>query len=292
MSIQVMTEVWKLALEPAESYVLLALADFADDNGYGVDVSVPRVAWKTGYSQRQVQRIVRLLESRGALILTREATPRLPSEYRIVTSAISPKKPYVARGDKMSGVTKCHPTFSPGRGDKMSGVTRVPSLDSPSQLPLSILIQDSFTLATPPHQESPLTPHKNQESKAAHAHEGTRVLTPHQLVVNAYYEALGRNPFDVGREYARHVVAGVELAKGGRTPEDVAACTAWLVSDPWRQAKGRMPALADVAAAFPAWLANGRPETYDEIDDGRGSGIDRVMKEMRREYRQAARVER
>ena len=65
MSISLMSQVWRLDVGHGEQIVLLALADFADDDGENVYPSVDYIAWKTGYKVRQVQNIMALLRAAG-----------------------------------------------------------------------------------------------------------------------------------------------------------------------------------------------------------------------------------
>ena len=55
--------VWELALPHNEAWVLMAMADHADHEGNNVYPGVPLLAWKTGYTTRQIRRI---LEKSGA----------------------------------------------------------------------------------------------------------------------------------------------------------------------------------------------------------------------------------
>lgn len=61
MSVKVMAQVWALDLPQNLKFVLLAFADHADDEGLCFP-SISRVAWKTGYSERSIQSIVRKLD--------------------------------------------------------------------------------------------------------------------------------------------------------------------------------------------------------------------------------------
>ena len=64
MSILMMSKVWALDnLEPAEKLVLLAVADFADDNGAAWP-SIPTLARKSSLSEDtvKIQREITLLE--------------------------------------------------------------------------------------------------------------------------------------------------------------------------------------------------------------------------------------
>jgi|GEM_PF-1285860 biotin operon repressor len=72
MSVKVMSAVWELDLPQNQKLVLLAFADHADDDGVCYP-SVGRIAWKTGVSERQVQRIVKKLRAAGLVVLLRHA---------------------------------------------------------------------------------------------------------------------------------------------------------------------------------------------------------------------------
>jgi len=121
MSIRLMAEVWTRDLPHPDQAILLALADHADDEGGSVFPSVKLVAWKTGYSTRQVQRIIRDLESRGALILVAAAVRYRANEYRIDLEAVPMKAPFRDRDDTVSpladsGMTSTPPGMTqPGR---------------------------------------------------------------------------------------------------------------------------------------------------------------------------------
>ncbi len=115
MSIKLMSEVWTRELPHPEQSVLLALADHADDEGGSVFPSLALVAWKTGYSTRQVRRIVRTLEDRGALVLVAEATRYRPNEYRIVMEAVPAKTPF--RADNLSGLDEPRADIQDTRAD-------------------------------------------------------------------------------------------------------------------------------------------------------------------------------
>ena len=69
MSIRIMTQVWELDLPHNTQSILLALADHADDDGFCYP-SVGRLAWKTGYGVRQVQRTLKELRDQGLAIAT------------------------------------------------------------------------------------------------------------------------------------------------------------------------------------------------------------------------------
>jgi hypothetical protein len=130
MSIKMMSMVWEKDLMHNEQLVLLALADHAKDDGTKVFPSIAHVAWKVGYSERQVQRIMSDLRKKEALILVHEnKNGRSTNEYEINLSVFSDKLPF--GGDKMSGVTQLrHPW-----GDTTTSPE--PSVEPPSKKDIS-----------------------------------------------------------------------------------------------------------------------------------------------------------
>jgi len=60
--------VWELDLNPNHKLTLLAYADHADHMGKNIFPSVSLISFKTGYSERSVQRITRELEEHGYMI--------------------------------------------------------------------------------------------------------------------------------------------------------------------------------------------------------------------------------
>jgi hypothetical protein len=66
VSVRIMASVWELDLPQNEKLVLLALADHSDDRG-SCYPSVARLAWKSGYSVRQMQAILKNLRVSGIL---------------------------------------------------------------------------------------------------------------------------------------------------------------------------------------------------------------------------------
>lgn len=95
-----MGSVWELDLTAPKLIVLLALADHADHNGNNVYPSVRLIAWKTGYSSRQVQRIMKALIADGILQVVK-VTSGSTTKYRIDVDAGSRKKPFNLRQDDL-----------------------------------------------------------------------------------------------------------------------------------------------------------------------------------------------
>ncbi len=106
MSGKVMGHVWDLDLPHSQMLVLLALADHADHQGENIHPSLGLVAWKVGYSKRQVQRVVRDLKREGLLIEVKPASNQKAVTYKINFATCRKKPPFMSSGDdKMSSIS-------------------------------------------------------------------------------------------------------------------------------------------------------------------------------------------
>lgn len=114
MSIKLMSRVWESDLPAEQKYILLKLADYADDDGARVYPSVATVARLTGVSERTVQRQLSAMRESGLLEVLEKATQHTPTHYLI-------------RGDKLSPLPKPGVTPVTLRGDTRDdpGVTLV-----------------------------------------------------------------------------------------------------------------------------------------------------------------------
>lgn len=68
-----MSRCWELDLPSNQKFVLVSMADFADDDGRQCFPSIARLAWKCGYSERAIQRIIRELETAGIVVTIRRS---------------------------------------------------------------------------------------------------------------------------------------------------------------------------------------------------------------------------
>jgi hypothetical protein len=89
-----MAQVWEIQLQHNEAFVLLALADHANDAGGQIFPSLRRIAWKTGYSKRAIQKIMEQLKARGILIQVRGPRRHHAPEYQIDFSVANWKAPF------------------------------------------------------------------------------------------------------------------------------------------------------------------------------------------------------
>lgn len=67
MSVRVMSKVFEMSLPPREKFVLLAMADWADERGESVYPSIETLAKKTSYSQTTVKRVLKVLAMCGTI---------------------------------------------------------------------------------------------------------------------------------------------------------------------------------------------------------------------------------
>lgn len=121
MSAKWMGLVWELVLTPAKREVLLAMADHADHEGRNIKASIPLIAWKTDYSERETQRIVAALLT-DKLVYVQHAFKGKANVYGLDFSHAAKKPPFVRKsvgrprktGDTLTGDKSKTP-------DKMAG---------------------------------------------------------------------------------------------------------------------------------------------------------------------------
>lgn len=127
-----MGRVYEVELSHGQQAVLLAMADHGDDDGSKVFPSVNKIAWKTGYKRRHVQRMIGELRESGVLVEVAPPTRRLPTEYRVDVHAGTAKSPYVAddtRGDIYD--TEGCPPGPPGVSPSTPKPSEEPSEETP-----------------------------------------------------------------------------------------------------------------------------------------------------------------
>jgi len=90
-------QVYDLDLPHNEQSIMLALADHGHDDGSHIHPSVSYLAWKTGYTDRQVQTILRRLEAKGLIEPVAYATGGRgkATEYQMHIERGVKKSPYV-----------------------------------------------------------------------------------------------------------------------------------------------------------------------------------------------------
>lgn len=136
MSGKISGAVWDMALPKEEKYILLAYADKADHEGYGVFPSYGLVAWMTGYTRRHVMRVVAKLEEQKIMVIVKSGgkgkhgTPDSVNEWRIDIDAAPKSKP--RRKTRVPGDTGVTPPVTPESSPPVTPVSPDPSVVDPS----------------------------------------------------------------------------------------------------------------------------------------------------------------
>lgn len=141
MSISAMNWAWQLRLKPTVKFVLMALADACDDQGYCWP-SVPTIAYKTCLDDRSVQRILNTLKADGLV----EVQKRFRKDGS--PSSNSYRLPINTPGDKLSPPLpdRCRQVVTPMSppGDAGVTLTTTETIIEPKQPPPSdMLIETS-----------------------------------------------------------------------------------------------------------------------------------------------------
>lgn len=158
MSGKQMGIVFELDLPHEELWVLLSLADNADHDGGKCFPSTERLAWKIGYSKRQVQRILKRLRDKDIIEAVDYYQPNQPSEYQLHLDQAPRKAPFepkLRRPARRRGVLGDHAESEPGDtltpaasnngvlgvaaklGDRLGGVILSPASDILSPAPIT-----------------------------------------------------------------------------------------------------------------------------------------------------------
>lgn len=104
-------------------------------------------------------------------------------------------------------------------------------------------------------------------------------LTRIQECVNAYLEAVGRDP-TVVKNYGRYAKALQELETTGVSAVNVRHCVAYLLTNPFFA--DHPPAPEQVVAAYPIWVRNGRQARWRPPKRGAPDGISALADEIER----------
>lgn len=271
MSGKIMGMVWDLDLPHPECFVLLAITDHADHEGRNMHPGIALLAWKTGYSERTVQRILKQLVARGILLCRQRpgkttvydanfaAPPR--KSVRLIPpprgDILSPVRGDTAvSGDNLSPVTNWHA----GGDTPSANVSHEPSVE-PS-------VEESRARAHETELPDHLTPAQRHlvqspESDGAPPTAGDGGATAYTLI-EAWCDA-----WDILTPRYRQAAhrsekrAARDLAALGATPAEIRAmCQA-------RRAAGRNPAevpLRYLALDYVGWR-HSQPAATQPVDE-------------------------
>ena len=150
MSVRVMSGVWEVDLDHGAQGLLLALADHADDDGRRCYPSVPYLAWKTGYSESQVRRIMKQLRESGLIVsVANENGGRgNPVEYVIHLEKGSKKPPFIPKQERVGPET---------HGADLEAEDDDPEPENPGTVMPAFGSQKPSTIVTPFPEGNPST---------------------------------------------------------------------------------------------------------------------------------------
>lgn len=102
MSVKIMGAVWDSALPKSEKFIALAYADHASHDGANIYPSIGLIAWKTGYSNRAVQRITQSLIVNKILVHVGKHGKYQTNMYEMNVQKL-PKRDDMGGGDTVTG---------------------------------------------------------------------------------------------------------------------------------------------------------------------------------------------
>lgn len=103
MSFELIKQVWQLDLTPTQQHVLMAMADYADDDGRNCFPSHRRLAWKTGYTTKTIANMINGFIESGLVVVLRLGTNKQPPRYQICLDMGTIKAPYAIEKDEIGG---------------------------------------------------------------------------------------------------------------------------------------------------------------------------------------------
>ncbi len=197
MSIRLMARVWERCLSHAQQSILLALSDHAGDDGSHVYPSLAHIAWKTGYSARQVKRVIADLRRMGVLEVVAPARRGRPVEYRVHIEAVPEKSPLRKddmkalqdRGDAVTWAT-VEVASAADTGDISGPIETLLKPEEPTLLPVT----STGTGDAPPVESKVLSPPPRGEHILAANNPDPRHGPTRALIEQLHHERFGINP--------------------------------------------------------------------------------------------------
>jgi len=240
MSAKTMGKVWDLVISPPKRLVLLALADHADHEDGNIFPSIALIAWKTDYSVRQVQRIMRNLAKDGILVEV-SARRGKPTIYRLDLSKGQQKSAFEVRQDDTH--------------DKMTPMTTQGKNES------STPDIASANLKTNHHKEEPKENTPARELRAESDKDIDQKLIG--IVIKAWQDCLPVKPITSAYQNKAIRATAAAIIRAGYGAGDVQRyMTAQYQEQFWR---GKYMKIATVAEHLPSWIQS-HPENPTVLD--------------------------
>jgi len=250
MSVEMMSQCWKLDLPQNKKLVLLAIADHANDEGIAWP-SQGRIAWKTGYKRRNIKYILDSLVEDGYLTILRIGNGRKNSTVHQLTLENAPRLPeYNADDYYVPFKERVQPDVKGATGGK-----RVQP----------VVEKGAIAVAPEPSLEPSIEPSVGNEEKASSLPGGGKASdsgfpkpkTAHQEMFDALIEAC--NVVDVTPKFRGWANRSIKkLLASGISPPDILDFNAYWNSDDWRSQNTKIVYTA-FNPKFDAWLSQGKP---------------------------------
>lgn len=230
---------WEGKLPQNEKFVLLAYADHADHEGNGIFPSIGLIAWKTGYSTRNVTRIKQGLIKKGILVQTgtKDSGTQI---YRIDTEKI-PKLPDRKRNFLSSDNLSPHDNLSP---------------------PPDTRVTPPLTPVSPPHDiaMSPEPSLTTKETSGNQPPKNPSKYTTQQLLFGKL-ALICKIDLDLMTPNQESVLTNTStrLDKAGVQPDQIDSFATWWDANDWRGQKGSPPTPGQVIETWGQFKASQGP---------------------------------
>jgi hypothetical protein len=253
MSGKVSGHVWDLDLPANRRLVLLAYTDHADHLGENMWPSVGLIAWKTGYSERQVKRITKQLVNDDKILIEVGRGKNGVKRYKLDWNAGIQKEPY-SRDNMSPEVAQSKPgdNMSPEASNKRSDILTPKGNPAEESDILSaggdILSKQSDTQMSPePSLEPPLEPSLEPPESTGVSLERAQLIVglpthmrnfelqnmPSHPIIDGYSEAIGAP--HIATDHQKLAALRAQIL--GYTKEDVKKLTAAKL----KEGKGKYP---------------------------------------------------
>lgn len=280
MSIKMMAHVWEVApVNGSDLVVLLALADYGDDEGKNIYPSVPSIAKKARLSVDQARRVIhKLIDEDKVLELVTaggwDGKRNRSNEYRITLPEGGTRAD--ARGSRpREGGTRADAS-TPPRVD--ASTVPAPTRDDP------LLEPPSTTTIEPPYNDVPEPPKEKGKSKSKKRGKSTPPHPMTDAIKDAYVKAVGHKL--PPSAYTRVAPDAKFAAQQGVTPEEVERTYAIMKSeDYWTDKTIPLRLVLDRIANTKDTMRNRKEASNGQAANGERAGFTEEEIALVRKYR-------
>lgn len=240
MSAKLLGEVWELDLPMNQAWVLMAMVDHADHEGKNIFPSLGLLAWKTGYCEQTVRRLIKKLRE-AKIVIEDKVRAGKTTIYRVDLTQAKRKQPLTSRSHPLhvenKGTIKATPYT------QMSGVPLTPKESGEPSIEPKDIKDSGFANAKPPTATSKDVPEKQaykpNASSVVKASSVQEKDNQPKLDWNDLIKAIGET-FGAYHQHANHL-ANMLLGRS-RTGE-------------WKKCNLDPPATVEEVRRFKFWYA-------------------------------------